>query len=384
VSIAAQLTGVGKRYRKYDDNPLLIASVLRLRRNTRRTTLWALRGVDLEVQEGECVGVIGRNGSGKSTMLQVLAGVTAPTEGRISVKGRVAPLLGVGVGFDNELTGRENIYLNGTILGLTRAEIDGALDEIIDFSDIGPFIDTPVKFYSSGMTVRVGFAVAAQARPDVMLLDEVLAVGDIAFQMKCFDRMADIINSGATVFLVTHNMNAVRRLCSRTLVLHKGRPRFLGDTDQAIQEYHDAIAEDAPPVGGQNEFGVLPVLPDKARVVNVEPSVEDGHVSAAVTFEVQQRCERVRMAFFLATKTGVPVYMDVSPEFGPLDPGTHRWVVRTTQSVPGGDYAVGIGLRSVDPLAHLDRPRPVDVHVPARRKMSGVIDLGGRIRVSTR
>src|SRR5690349_16980829 len=218
---------------------MLVSRLFQLRNRTRRSALWALRRATFGVGRGECVGVVGRNGSGKSTLLQMLAGVTAPTEGRVTVQGRVAPLISVGVGFHPELTGRENVYVNATILGLRREEIDRRFDEIASFAEIGEFLETPVKFYSSGMFVRLGFAVSAMSEPDVLLIDEVLAVGDLAFQLKCFERLERLRESGATVVLVTHNLNAVRRLCERTLVIHNGELRHDGDTVEALSLYHE-------------------------------------------------------------------------------------------------------------------------------------------------
>ncbi|HVT77699.1 MAG TPA: ABC transporter ATP-binding protein, partial [Acidimicrobiales bacterium] len=240
------LADAGKRYTKFEDAPMLV-SALRFRARTTRSHLWAVRHVDLDVAPGECVGVIGRNGSGKSTLLQMLAGVTAPSEGRVSVRGKVAPLISVGVGFHPELTGRENVYVNAAILGLSRAEVDARLDDIIDFADVTGFVDTPVKFYSSGMFVRLGFAVAINVNPQVLLIDEVLAVGDLAFQMKCFDKMAEIRDSGATVVVVSHNLNAVRRMCDHTMVLHNGAQRFYGATADAISLYHQLLGEEREP-----------------------------------------------------------------------------------------------------------------------------------------
>ena len=254
-----RLADAGKRYVKYEDLPLLVTRALRFRSGSKRRALWAVRHVDLEVGEAETVGVIGRNGSGKSTMLRMLAGVTAPTEGSVSVRGRVAPLISVGVGFHQELTGRENVFVNGTILGLSRDEIERRFDQIVDFAEIADFIDTPVKFYSSGMFVRLGFAVAVAARPDVLLVDEVLAVGDFSFQAKCFTRMAEIQNEGTSILVVSHNLNAIRRLCTRALVLHDGQPRFVGDSDAAIGLYHDLLSETSGSEGGQIAGGEAPV-----------------------------------------------------------------------------------------------------------------------------
>lgn len=183
---------------------------------------WALKDVSFEVSEGERLGIIGRNGAGKSTLLKVLSRITEPTQGRVSVKGRVASLLEVGTGFHPELTGRENIYLNGAILGMSRAEIQRKFDEIVDFAEIERFLDTPVKRYSSGMYVRLAFAVAAHLEPDILVVDEVLAVGDVAFQKKCMSRMTEVGVSGRTVIFVSHNMGAIEQLCNSILQLSNG------------------------------------------------------------------------------------------------------------------------------------------------------------------
>jgi len=199
--------------------------------------LWALKYIDLEVRHGEVLGVIGRNGAGKTTLLKVLSHITEPTEGRVEIAGRVASLLEVGTGFHAELTGRENIRLNGAILGMTRAEIKAKFDEIVDFSEIGRFLDTPVKRYSSGMYVRLAFAVAAHLDPDVLIIDEVLAVGDAGFQKKCLGKMEDVASRGRTVLFVSHQMHAVRALCSRVVLLDRGRLTLSGSPDDVVREY---------------------------------------------------------------------------------------------------------------------------------------------------
>ena len=199
--------------------------------------LWALRHVDLEVRHGEAVGIIGRNGAGKSTLLKVLSHITEPTEGRVEIRGRVASLLEVGTGFHPELTGRENIQLNGAILGMTRAEIKSKFDEIVEFSEISRFLDTPVKRYSSGMYVRLAFAVAAHLEPEVLIVDEVLAVGDAEFQKKCLGKMEDVAGHGRTVLFVSHNMAAVTSLCSRAVLLDSGSVVESGPTREVIGAY---------------------------------------------------------------------------------------------------------------------------------------------------
>ena len=206
--------------------------------------LWALREVSFEVNEGDVVGIIGRNGSGKSTLLKILSRITAPTEGRVFLKGRVACLLEVGTGFHPELTGRDNIYLNGSILGMTRAEITRKFDEIVDFSGVEKFIDTPVKRYSSGMTVRLAFAVAANLEPEILVIDEVLAVGDAAFQKKCLGKMSAVAREGRTILFVSHQSAAVEHLCSRGVMLEGGRLRFDGTQTEAIARYVESFNQE--------------------------------------------------------------------------------------------------------------------------------------------
>ncbi|WBL41313.1 ABC transporter ATP-binding protein [Algoriphagus halophytocola] len=199
---------------------------------------WALKDVSFEVKQGEVLGVIGKNGAGKSTLLKILSKITEPTSGRIEMIGRVAALLEVGTGFHPELTGRENIYMNGTILGMTKKEIDGKLDEIIDFSGVEKYIDTPVKFYSSGMRVRLGFSVAAHLEPEILIIDEVLAVGDYEFQQKCLGKMEDVSQKeGRTVLFVSHNMDAVRNLCNRSVLLNEGKVRIVSETSETLNFY---------------------------------------------------------------------------------------------------------------------------------------------------
>lgn len=204
----------------------------------RKRDFWALNGIDLEVKAGERVGILGTNGAGKSTLLKILSRVTAPTEGEIRINGKVTSMLEIGTGFHGELTGRENIYLNGSILGMKKEEIDAKLEDIIEFSECRQFIDTPVKRYSSGMYVKLAFSVAAHLNSSIMIMDEVLAVGDMAFQQKCLDKMAEVSkNEGKTILYVSHNMGTIRRLCDRCIVLEQGNLIFDGDVEKAIQKY---------------------------------------------------------------------------------------------------------------------------------------------------
>jgi len=201
------------------------------------STIWAVKDLDFEIAPGEIVGIIGRNGAGKSTLLKILSRITEPTLGRVELYGRVASLLEVGTGFHPELTGRENIFLNGSILGMTRKEIERKFDEIVAFSEVEKFLDTPVKRYSSGMYVRLAFAVAAHLQPEILVVDEVLAVGDYAFQQKCLNKMHDVSTGGRTVLFVSHNLGAISRLCNRCILLEGGRLIASGPTANVVQSY---------------------------------------------------------------------------------------------------------------------------------------------------
>jgi lipopolysaccharide transport system ATP-binding protein len=207
---------------------------------------WALKDVSLAVRQGEVVGIIGGNGAGKTTLLKILARVTRPTEGRAQVKGRVGSLLEVGTGFHPELTGRENVYLSGAILGMRKKEIERKFDEIVAFAEVEKFLDTPLKHYSSGMQMRLAFAVAAHLEPEILLVDEVLAVGDAAFQKKCMGKMGDVAKEGRTVIFVSHNMTAIRSLCVRGHLISQGRTAFSGPIDQCIERYLLSASKDMP------------------------------------------------------------------------------------------------------------------------------------------
>jgi len=217
-------------------------------RASKTEDFWALKGVSFEVRQGEVVGIIGRNGAGKSTLLKILSRITDPTEGRVRIKGRVASLLEVGTGFHPELTGRENIFLNGAILGMHRSEIKQKFDEIVAFAEVEKFLDTPVKRYSSGMYVRLAFAVAAHLEPEILIVDEVLAVGDAEFQKKCLGKMESVSRSeGRTVLFVSHNMDAIIRLCSKAVILNKGDAVFEGHPAKAAQHYLDSFSQFSRP-----------------------------------------------------------------------------------------------------------------------------------------
>ena len=372
------LKDVGKRYVKYDDVPLLVTRALKFRAMNRRSHIWAVRNVDLEVDAGESVGVIGRNGSGKSTLFQMLAGVTAPTEGTVRVRGRVAPLISVGIGFHPELTGRENVYVNGMILGLTKSQVDKRFDSILHFAEIEEFIDTPVKFYSSGMFVRLGFAVAVASDPELLLVDEVLAVGDLSFQAKCFDRMEAIRRNGATILVVSHNLNAIRRLCSRTMVMHDGSPLFLGDTDDAISKYHDVVGK----LEGSQDVSQVRIESFELRDAR---GMETGHVRPG-----DEIVFRARIAFAEPTTTplflfqinkesGQNVYSENTLALPPPTVGPDGIVtldVRLSPSLPTGSYMAQVAAgMSADPDGPKAVSKPIAFFFEGRPWVKGANDL---------
>jgi lipopolysaccharide transport system ATP-binding protein len=267
--IAISIENLGKRYdvdrlraqdeglRHVIENALRAPlAAFRRRIHTKRTReFWALRGVSLDIRRGEVVGIIGRNGAGKSTMLKLLSRITIPSEGRICINGRVASLLEVGTGFHQELTGRENIFLNGAILGMSRAEIIRKFDEIVEFSEVGEFLDTPVKRYSSGMYVRLAFAVAAHLDPEILIVDEVLAVGDAAFQRKCLGKMSSFAQSGRTVLFVSHNLEAVRTLCERAVWMQDGQVREDGPVEGVVENFFNALSSSSHFSSKNDQYG---------------------------------------------------------------------------------------------------------------------------------
>lgn len=278
--LAVKVEGLSKQYEIGEKNNRadtireLVSSVFRpggLRersgRKTRPKLIWALKDIGFEVRPGETIGIIGGNGAGKSTLLKILSRITDPTSGRAELQGRISSLLEVGTGFHPELTGRENIFLNGALLGMNRREIAGKFDEIVDFSGIEQFIDTPVKRYSSGMYVRLAFAVAAHLEPEILIVDEVLAVGDAQFQKKCIGKMEDVGKQGRTILFVSHNLGAIKALCSRAILLNNGRLLFDGDVLSAATRYSGRDDVDVARV--RWEEADAPSLPS-ARLMEVD------------------------------------------------------------------------------------------------------------------
>jgi lipopolysaccharide transport system ATP-binding protein len=290
-------------------------------------TIWALRDVSFDVRQGEVLGLVGRNGAGKSTILKILSRITAPTEGRAAVRGRIRSLLEVGTGFHPELTGRENIYLNGAILGMKKAEIDRKFDEIVAFAEVEKFIDTPVKRYSSGMYLRLAFAVAAHLVSEILLVDEVLAVGDAAFQRKCIGRMNEVAHEGRTVLFVSHNMAAVRSLCSRGICLEQGRISGEGDIEHVLYRYTQSqMQERQNPAGAQTRFVSI-------RVNGQNPgNIESGEAfEVSCTLELVARVPSFRLFCIIQDANGESVVVVPSNSRsleGANQPGLHQISVR--------------------------------------------------------
>jgi lipopolysaccharide transport system ATP-binding protein len=275
----------------------VVAGAFKRKNAVEKRTLWALKNLSFEIQQGELVGIIGRNGAGKSTLLKILSRITCPTSGRMQVDGRVASLLEVGSGFHDELTGRENIYMNGSILGMKKREIDQTMDAIVAFADLGKFLDTPIKRYSSGMRMRLGFSVAAHLSPDVMFVDEVLAVGDVGFQRKCLGAIRDLGQSGRTVLFVSHNLAAVENLCRRAIWISDGEVKKDGDSREVIRAYlssmgtSDKTGLDLTTIKQRKGTGAARLTRLQILDINGEPR-RVIHSGDSVTFRLHYECKR--------------------------------------------------------------------------------------------
>ena len=364
-NLAIRVEKLGKQYRigtlasqRYQTLRDTLTSVFDRSRREPKGTIWALKDISFEVEEGQVLGIVGRNGAGKSTLLKILSRVTDPTEGYGEIRGRVGSLLEVGTGFHPELTGRENIYLNGAILGMRRSEIQRKFDEIVEFSEVGPFIDTPVKRYSSGMYLRLAFAVAAHLEPEILVVDEVLAVGDAEFQRKCLGKMSDVAQQGRTVLFVSHNMSAILRLTQETLVIEKGRLKMRAPTPQAVDYYlSQGFSQEGQRIWEEDE---VPLEAAPFRPIAVRIKDAQGRVSNAVrstepfTIEVEYRLSSpvtgLRVGLYLMSTRGEFIFTSFDTddpsryERYPVRPAG-RYVSRCT--IPAdwlneGRYAVGI------------------------------------------
>ncbi len=318
----------------------------------------ALNGIDLTIYKGEALGIIGGNGAGKSTMLKLLSRVTAPTEGEIDIYGRIASMLEVGTGFNGELTGRENVYMNGAILGMTKEEIDAKMEDIIEFSEVRDFIDTPVKRYSSGMYVKLAFSVAAHLDSEIMIMDEVLAVGDMAFQKKCLDKMRDAAKKeGRTVLYVSHNMNTIRQLCDRCVVLDKGKVGFEGDVEEAIRAYFGSKKSsnstvDLTSVKREGSFESHIITMSEFAVVDNDSLCYGvgSKMTATLKMKSEKNFNDVFVRIMIRTAEGVSVTMSTSNEGVSINKGIESSValsIDTSRLVPGR-YSLNIVIYEVN------------------------------------
>ena len=309
---------------------------------------WALDGINLEIKKGEAVGIIGSNGAGKSTLLKILSRVTAPTEGDVWIDGRIASMLEVGTGFHGELTGRENIYMNGAILGMTKKEVDAKIESIIDFSECRQFIDTPVKRYSSGMYVKLAFAVASHLDAEIMIMDEVLAVGDMKFQKKCLGKMGDEAAAGKTVLYVSHNMNTIRRLCTRCIILNHGKLVYDGEVEKGISLYLQETVDKRQ----HNDFTIREYDPWITAYIKIEclDVIGSGNLirfgdkfSFVLTYKANKNVERLVFRTTVLELDRTAVATAVSNEFACFEGETYtRGFEIDTSAIAPGDYMLQI------------------------------------------
>ena len=355
-----QLQGLGKRYRLGEhhgegtdlrETATRLAARLRGRTAAPRKEFWSLRNISLDVFEGEAIGVIGSNGAGKSTLLKIISNITAPTEGVSRTRGRIGSLLEVGTGFHRELTGRENTFLNGAILGMSRREVTRRLDEIVEFAGLQAFLDTPVKRYSSGMYLRLGFAIAAHLEADILLVDEVLAVGDVEFQRRCLGKMTEIGQSGRTVVFISHNMEAVARLCARSIWLDRGELRAVGDTSDVIRQYTRSASSSAGGVAIERDHAksaqvtALALVDAAGTPLSVLDTMSESF--ARVTVVVAEPMPGLDVGVRIDTASGLNLLDEYIVESQGLDlsaPGTYQLTLTLPPVLPPGEYSLGAWL----------------------------------------
>ncbi|MEP0885057.1 ABC transporter ATP-binding protein [Trichocoleus sp. ST-U3] len=354
-----------------------------------REEFWALKDVSFEIKRGDRVGIIGRNGAGKSTLLKILSRITEPTKGRISIHGRVASLLEVGTGFHPELTGRENIYLNGAILGMSKAEIKKKFDEIVAFAEIEKFLDTPVKRYSSGMYVRLAFAVAAHLEPEILVVDEVLAVGDAAFQKKCLGKMGTVAKEGRTVLFVSHNMPAIRTLCSTAIVLDKGRVICSGSINQGIAIYENQNSQNQGSIWtrvSDKQKGSLVITQINSTLHGKQPNLV---LELDITLESRAKYKPAFLAVDILDTTGTSIMQALPKAEGFLEDIKLQHLVKLAIDLPSlipGQYlaTVWVGSHNTETLDEVKEAIKfeVDVSPTPGRTFSHSIDHGYIVPVS--
>ena len=384
---AIEIRGVGKRYLTGERSDL--TGLLRGRRRNGarlpREEFWALRDIDLDVAEGETIGLIGSNGAGKSTLLKILARIVQPTTGTARVRGRVGALLEVGTAFHPDLTGRENVWVNGALLGMSRRDVAARFDEIVEFSGVAPFIDTPVKRYSSGMFLRLAFAVAAHLEPEVIVVDEVLAVGDAEFQRRCLGKMSELGASGRTIVFVSHDLGAIGRLCRRAVWIERGTIRAEGDTAEVIGAYRGATAEGTLAIDLVPDFADAPIAITRVELLDAERRpmkvVRRGDpLTLRLRVEVRSPELGAEVAVWVTDEQGVRVLDEALHDDGALAgaldaEGTYEVELALPPVLPAGDHVLGLWAGTATgevydrEVLHLDvAPRLTDPDEMARRR----------------
>ncbi len=381
------VTDVSKRFVLHKDKSLK-ERIVNFRTSRRhRDDFWALRDIDLDIDLGSTVGLVGHNGSGKSTLLKVIGGILEPTTGTVARRGRLAALLELGAGFHQDLTGRENVYLNAAILGLSRRETDRQFDDIVEFSGIGDFIDTQVKFYSSGMYVRLAFAVAVHVDPDLLLVDEVLAVGDEPFQRKCMEKISQFQHEGRTIVLVSHSADQVGSLCDRVVVLHGGSIRHDGDTAEGLRILRDGYEEDRKVAAVSSARGGAS-HPYMFRSITSDSVIEDGRVDVTVDIEVEciDPVPGWGIGFSIETPLGLRLYevttFDLETKL-PMSRGIHRMTLRLPDLRVGpGKYVLNLGLGDETGRNFDQAPSAASFNVPPLSPGAGTVRVVPTMQVA--
>jgi lipopolysaccharide transport system ATP-binding protein len=358
--------------------------------NRQGETIWALKNINLEIKQGETLGIIGRNGAGKSTLLKILSRVTAPTTGEVKIKGRIASLLEVGTGFHPELTGRENIFLNGAIMGMNRDEVKQKFDEIVNFSGVETFLDTPIKRYSSGMYVRLAFAVAAHLDPDILVVDEVLSVGDIEFQKKSLGKMSDATKEGRTVLFVSHNLGAINRLCRKSILLEKGKLVCFDKTENVIKTYVDTgnidLTEFRSPHNALKDITLRVVrLCNRQGIRLQKPEIRyDEEFIIEIEYEVNSKTTNCTVWIALETSEGIMVFTSADYDKNEKMLGTRNIgyykasVIIPSHLLNFGRYVIIGGIVSNSPVVIYNREETITFSILEVNSPSAILDGGTR------
>lgn len=393
-----EIINISKRYRIGRGFPSLVSALSGKGSPKPANTHWAVRDVSFELHPGQGLGIIGPNGAGKTTILKLLSQVTKPTSGELHINGRLSALIELGAGFHPDLSGRENVFLNGAILGMRRSEIKRRFDEIVDFSGIGSYLDTPVKRYSSGMYARLGFAIAAHVDPQILLVDEVLAVGDFAFQTRCYARMDELRRNGTSLIFVSHNMEAVRRVCEQGMVMYRGQPIFQGGSAEAVVAYSDAIRSAArslemgvPQEGGlaqrvmtfEAEIEKVNLLDPEGRPVSSLASGTEALLAIDVMFHKTVR--HPIFSFFIRTPDGNLVYNTTTHWMNvqtPVFAAGERCRIEFQVGLPllDGHYELGVDIAASDLSHFYDRmERALNFWVKGDNGAKGLVDLRAKV-----